>query len=844
MSIGRQVAGSTLGQLLRHHRQAAGWSQEALADRAGVATRTVRALETGKITQPRAMTLRLIATALGLAPVSLIAASREQEDGAWPAGLRLLPPDIADFTGRAGTLALLGGLLGRGDPDAARGVPPSTAVTVAVVTGMAGIGKTAVAVHLAHQPWIQRRFPGGQLYLNLRGVRAQPLDPGEGLARLLRALGVDGAQIPGSLEERTALCRARMADRRMLVVLDDAGDEAQVRPLLPGHPDSAVLITSRARLTGLEGARLVELDVLDDGESAELLVRVAGARRVADDPAATSAVLAVCGGLPLALRVAAARLAAKPHWSLRRLAELLADQRRRLDELAVGDLEVRASLSLSYQGLDDDARRAFRRLGLLEAPDFPAWVPAAVADAPPETGDGIAERLVDGQLLQAAEPGPMGTSRYRFHDLVRVYARERAVTEDTPEQQQAAVARALGGWLTLADRADEHAQDRTLGVAHGNAPRWEPGAAVAEMASRPLDWFETEQSALVAGIEQAGRTGLDEAAWDLAGSLARFLSARSDFVTWQRVQETGLAAARRASSRRGEAYALRSLGVLHAVESRLLDAFGCLEASLAAFTEVDDPGGWAGALTDLGATHRLAGRGDDALACFRRALDVFDRLGDRVGEAVVLNFLGATYSDQGHPDAEACVERAMAVFEAIGDDHARAHTMRKLARVQQQRGDQRRAAATLVRAVAILKEIGDPLGQALVQQELAEVQVRRGHRRTARLLLDRCLPVFQERGDTYGEAAALRILGELHLAENRPDEAVTEMRRSLQTWRELQRPIWQARTLYSLGSALTARGDDAEAHAAWQEALALFRELGAVEAEQLAAQLESARAAT
>jgi transcriptional regulator with XRE-family HTH domain len=331
------------GVLLRSLRERALVSQEELAARAGLSVRAIGNLEQGRVAQPRGESVRLLADALDLVGPERRrfegAARQRFEDAArplsvglpgtwtrsWPASERVapcqLPPEVADFTGRTQQVAQLGGLLSTGDGGA------GAAVVVSAVAGQAGIGKTALAIHVAHQ--LRDRFPDGQLYVNLRGAQQQPLPATLVLGRFLRALGVDGATIPRDAEEREALYRALLADRRVLVVLDNAASEAQVRPLLPGTPGCGVLVTSRTRLAGLEGARFIHLDVLDETQAVELLGRIVGAARVAAEPHSATQIVGFCGRLPLAIRVAGARLVARPGWPLGHLAELLADERRR-----------------------------------------------------------------------------------------------------------------------------------------------------------------------------------------------------------------------------------------------------------------------------------------------------------------------------------------------------------------------------------------------------------------------------------------------------------------------------------------------------------------------------------
>jgi predicted ATPase len=333
---------------------------------------------------------------------------------------RLLPADISDFTGRAIEVAQLRSAL----------TQPGTEVRLAVVTGAGGVGKTALTVHVAHQ--VSRHFPDGQLYLNLRGYQtSEPVRPADALGRFLRALGVD-SPLPETADERAELYRNLLADRRVLVVLDNAHTADQVRPLIPGTAACAVVVNSRSRLAGALAGTEVTVDGLDESHATKLLTRIAGPERVSAEPQATSALVESCGGLPLALRISAAWLAAKPHWTIKRLAERLADERHRLDQLAFEDLDVRSSIAFSYRGIDADARRLLCRLSDIDLVDIDVCCSAALLGHGPAQAEEILEQLYDARLIDVAGHEPNGYSRYRLHDLVRLFVKERIAADEVP----------------------------------------------------------------------------------------------------------------------------------------------------------------------------------------------------------------------------------------------------------------------------------------------------------------------------------------------------------------------------------------------------------------------------
>jgi DNA-binding SARP family transcriptional activator/transcriptional regulator with XRE-family HTH domain len=373
------------------------------------------------------------------APVAGAVAGSPPADGVLP--VCQLPPDISDFTGRASECAVLAKQL---TPAEGR-----TAVPVAVVSGPPGAGKTSLALHVAHS--LRPLFADGQLHVQLAGASASPRAPGEVLGELLRALGVAPAAIPETEDARSAMFRSRLADRHVLLLADDASSAAQVRPLLPGTAGCAVVVTSRDRMAGLAAGHL-HLESLHHEEALQMLGRIAGEQRVAGDPDAAARLVAACGYLPLAVRIAGARLAARPAWPLATLTALICDKRRRLDELAAGDLAVRANAALSYQALDPPARRAFRSLTLAGPHDVAGWVVAALLGR--DDAADVVNLLVDKSLLAPVGVDGAGQPRYRLHDLLRDYAAEHLAEQPEPERA-AAWDRLLRAWLELAGSAGQ-----------------------------------------------------------------------------------------------------------------------------------------------------------------------------------------------------------------------------------------------------------------------------------------------------------------------------------------------------------------------------------------------------
>ncbi|UVS82274.1 Regulatory protein AfsR [Actinokineospora sp. UTMC 2448] len=718
---------------------------------------------------------------------------------------RQLPYQVADFTGRAAETAMLSARLT--GSDATR--------RLCAIFGKPGAGKSSLAVHVAHR--VRDEFPDGQLYAALRGVQAVPADPGEVLATFLRAFGVDVAAIPADLDERAQLYRTIVADRRLLVVLDDAADERQIRPLLPGGGSCGVLVTSRERLGALDGAVHLGLRLLDDAEAIELLERVVGAERVRVEQEPAREIVRLCGNLPLALRIAGARLAARPHWPLNRLVERLRIQRGILAELTVGDLEVRGSVALSYNGLDGRERAALRGLGLVDVAGFGAWLLAPLIDCPVGEAEELVERLADAQLLDVSNGA--GPARFKIHDLIRAFARERGEVEESREATSAALTRVAESLLAVVEAA-------------GGSPVDDPyldDDFVAQLLADYDGWFEREQAGLVRVVERVSEMELTGIATRLASALcASRFSVRNLFSQWWRTHSAALAAARRAGDRAGEARLLAGLGWLRYEQDRFDESVTYYEQAIASYAAIDDRG--SEARTRLALSTVLREQGE--LARARDLLDLVD--GDLLepGDiARAAHELGRVLTEQGDLGAaQLACERALAGYRELGDRTGEAVVLRSIGMVHRAAGRLNSAARVSTRALELLRMTGERLLVAYARQAIAKIRIRQGLGDAVREDLLACLATCNEMQDGFGQALMLRTLGELELAAGRLAEAHHFLNHALQWWEALSLPVWRARTLRDLAQVLAGMGQAAEADAAWAEASAAFAGHGTREA--------------
>jgi DNA-binding SARP family transcriptional activator/Flp pilus assembly protein TadD len=746
---------------------------------------------------------------------------------------RELPPMVPGFTGRSAELRALTRLLDRSHERAPQ------AVVISAISGTAGVGKTALAVHWAYQ--VAGRFPDGQLYVNLHGYDpAKPMPVADALAGFLRALGVPGQDIPPEEEQRTARYRSLLAGQRTLIVLDNAGSADQVRPLLPGASDCTVIVTSRDALAGLvarDGAIRLDLDVLRQEEAVALLRALIGTRGDAEPGAATE-MADQCCRLPLALRVAAELAASRPAMPLAGLVSELADLQTRLDLLeAGGDLhtEVRAVFSWSYGQLGPDEAWAFRLLGLHPGPDFEPYAAAALTGATVPRARQAIDVLARAHLIFPTAPG-----RYGLHDLLRGYARELATTLDSGEEQHAALTRLFDYYLA----STAAAMDTLFPAERYRRPQIPRSATPVPPLADPAmarKWLDNQRAVLVAGAGHAATHSWPGHATRLAASLSRYLRNGSHFPDALTIFGHALAAARSTGDRADEATALNDIGLVDAQLSRFQQAGDRHRQALALFRQVGDRAGEAHALGNIGLGETELGRYEQAASHQQEAVAIFRDLGDRFGEARALGNLGYACQLQGrYQEAAGYHQQTLDLCRAIGDHQGEAFALGRLGVIDLRLGRYQDAARDLERALALFQEIDDACSEAEALGRLGEVYLELGRYEQAAGNYEQALAIFREIGDPLLEADALNGLGNVFLRTGDAEKAHEHHATALRLASEADSPRQQARAHSGLARGCQADGDPIQARHHWREALTRYTAIGAPEADEVRTSLAMA----
>ncbi|MFI0907149.1 BTAD domain-containing putative transcriptional regulator [Streptomyces sioyaensis] len=682
-----------------------------------------------------------------------------------------LPASVADFTGRSAFVTELGQQLATAE---------GSVMAVSALTGIGGVGKTTLAVHVAHAA--REHFPDGQLYVDLQGAGHTPSEPEAVLGAFLRALGTPDSAIPDGLEERSALYRSTLAGRRVLALLDNARDAAQVRPLLPGAEGCAALITGRARMIDLAGAHLIDLDVMSPEEALTLFTRIVGEERVTSERQAAMAVVGACGFLPLAIRIAASRLAARRTWTVSTLASKLADERRRLDELRAGDLAVKATFELGYGQLEPHQARAFRLIGLADGPDISLAAAAALLDLDIESAEVQVESLVDASLLESAAPG-----RYRFHDLVRLYARACAERDEhPPTERAAALSRLLDFYLATAARmyALERPGDRL--VDHMEPTR-HPGLTFSDRATA-LSWLFSEAGCILACAQQSKGAGSLRRAVDLLLLTRDLAESGADALQYEQANTALLASAREAEDQHAEARIHTALTNVHTLAGRLDEAEEHAQSAMLLGLAAEDPFSSSYAPNDRG--------------------------------------IIAT-TQQRYGDAEAYLTQALSAFRDDCNKQSEASALCNLSRVHLKTGRMDSAIRLAQEGIAIYRQLGAQrrLANGMYALGLAYTHANRLDEATDQLT--KALAIFQDSRQRFWVGMTHFRLAEVYLADHRPTQAAISAEQALTALRGVGGEWWRANVLTLLGRTLNEVGHSGRARACWQDALSIYERLGA-----------------
>lgn len=739
-----------------------------------------------------------------------------------------LPADTRVFTGRTTELnKLLGLLLPPPDPGPTPSevTPPASAPSQAglgliAIDGMAGIGKSALAVHLAHR--LAERFPDGHLFADLHGYTRgyPPRAPADVLDGFLRALGVMPEYVPEDLEQSAALYRSRLRGTRTLILLDNARSESQVRPLLPSTPECLVLITSRRRLKGLDDAHSLSLELMPTADAVSLFRTVAGPGQIPAGDPALDEIINLCARLPLALRIAAALLRHRPAWRLDHLAGLLRGQRDRLAALSDGERDLSAVFDLSYDALTGGTQQLYHRLGVHPGPDIDGYAAAAmIADDAAAASRGL-EELVDHNLLSEPVPG-----RYRFHDLIRAHAQERAVrlgcnspTPDpspftspsapqpspTPRSLDLVRTRLFDYYLSTAQAADRHLARRTTrySIPIAYPPRERPAL---ETRGQAAEWMRTELPNLAAYVEEALKQSKSEYVVALSAALHGYLYIEGPWSYALNLHAKAAEAAESIGDAYGQATALHSLGRVRRQVGDYIAGEQAQRRSLALYRQIGHAQGEANALDGLGRIFLLTGNYSSAVEAFDLALALLQQLGDLLGQAGALNGLGRVRRLLGDPaGAVEAHRRALDLCRTADDPISQATALNDLGRAHEQIGDLISADSAQQQALKLYLDTGHQLGQANVLRDQGRILRRAGKPGEAARAQERALELYTLLGHRLGQADTLKELGLLRQQASDTRAATAAYRRALALFREMRDRRGEAETLNRHASALVA----------------------------------------
>lgn len=745
-------------------------------------------------------------------PATRRAGSDRGGAAAAPGSPRQLPNNTGAFVGRDRELAQLASLVAT-----AGSTEACETVVVSAIGGMGGVGKTALAVRAAHQA--SALFPDGQLFVDLRGhLSAGPgLTAHDALASLLSALGVPGTKIPAETDDRSALYRSLLADRRTLILLDNAANAAQIRPLVPASPGSLVIVTSRSTLAGLDDAHFLRLDVLAESEARALLHRIAGEGRLPREHPALRELVALCGGLPLALRIAAAHLRHQPHLDLESYVAALRDNADRLSALNDGERNLSAVFDSSYAALSPSEQQLFRLLGLVPGFDFDAYVAANLLGTELRTAERLLELLLADNLLVQRKAG-----RYEFHDLMRAYAERIVETQD-----RIASSRLLDYYETTARRADRLISLHSVPL---ETPRPQPRTApdLAD-AGRATAWMRAERDNLMAAVR--AKDTPPERALALTQALAAFLQQQGPWSEAAGLHAAAADTARDTGNALAEAHAQWSLGRVRFITGRYQAAVETLRAAVATYQRLDQQVGEANARWDLGRALQFTGAPTEAADEYNRALMLYRAHGDVAGQAHALHELARLrYIDSDLEAAATLEEQALSAYQRAANRLGQANALLGLGKIRHAQGAPD-AAELIDQATAIYRSLGNRFGEANALIAVGRIRHAAGQPAVAAELYEEALTQYRNFGGRQGEANALHDLGRAQQDLGRIDAASGLYAQAKLLFEDLNDPHGTAQVLNSIGSLFPETGDPQEALACYRRALDLARESGSRDEE-------------
>jgi DNA-binding SARP family transcriptional activator len=725
-----------------------------------------------------------------------------------------LPANTRFFSGRERELAHLESLV-----ESTVGGPATGAPTIVAIDGPAGVGKSTLAIHAAHHA--SAFFPDGQLFLDLHGYTAglDPVSTGDALSRLLRSLGVPHQAIPQGLDERAAYYRARLSGTRTLIVLDNAENSAQVRPLLPSAHGCLVLITSRRRLTALDDAHTLSVEPLSGPEAVDLLGKIAGPGRIPVSAPAVDELIDLCGRIPLALRISASRLRHRKAARVEDLVDELRDEGNRLSRLNDEDRDLTAVFDASYRALTAGERRMFRHLGLVPGPDFDAYAAAALGEISVPAAEAVLESLLDQNLIIQRRLG-----RYEFHDLIRLYARGLSVGDENPDE---ALFRLLDYYQSASAGADRLIARHSRPGADRHRPESTPELPAIADRKSALDWMRAEQGNLNSAIERIESIAQPIRLIALSESMAGFLNQDGLWGQAVPLHQSAADAARASGDRIGEATALLGIGAIHSVVCDYAAADELLGQALRLYREANEPLGEANVLLKLGQGRYDVGNLADAAPLFSQALDVYQGVGDVRGLAHTNWLLGLVQHSSGQfAAAIELVGRALAMFVEVGDVSGEAICHGTLGRTWREVGDYAAAQDALTKSRMICRETGNRINEAHDLAELGRIRFEVGDYAAAAEHHEQALSIFEELNISQGGAYALWDLGRIQLKLGNHEAAAGLQERALAVFEDVGSRLGVANTLHALGCVRHAAGDLREAERLLDQAMAAFGDVG------------------